>query len=708
MHLFSPARKGISGMRCYYSRLTWLLFAVAIGCGLSSRAGAQPAGAMSSGRSLPELHAVLGQSAVPLYGPWKFSVGDSPTDPVSRRPLWADPDFDDSHWESVDLTPKEGSVNPMTGVAGYVPGWTSRGHAGYWGYAWYRIRVRIDAPPGVELALAGPGAVDDSYQLFYNGVYVGAFGDFSGSVPGNSYARPVMFSLPQTGGRPTGSTQIIAFRMWMQPQTLYQPSEVGGFESAPFLGEATAVSAIQHVLFDDLIRTYLWQPIECTVFGLLGLLALSLALFDRSDRVYLWIGALLLIISIDSFSGTLAAWTSTVSALYDQISHEIILFALQYAGWAMVWRSWFRQSRPLWMPWVVFILALLLILARSLSLNIFFTIVSTPFVTAGEAVSLAIRLVLTAFLLYIVIKAIREQGIEGWLVLPAVLLAAAAEFDRELQHLGLVPNWFPFRVQIGIATASHLILVLVLGILLVRRLILSIRRQRLMALDVKQAQEVQRVILPESFTTVPGLLIESEYRPARQVGGDFYQIIPQASHGSLLVVAGDVAGKGLQAGMLVALLVGAIRSTAETTSNPLELLKALNRRLVGRNDAHATCLAMSISTDGAVMLANAGHLPPYLNGHPVAIEGALPLGTIEAAEFSSARFDLRPGDRLVLTSDGLAEAMNPEGQLFGFARVQELVQEGKSAAELAHAVQAFGQEDDISIIALTCVTSEAA
>ena len=85
-----------------------------------------------------------------------------------------------------------------------------------------------------------------------------------------------------------------------------------------------------------------------------------------------------------------------------------------------------------------------------------------------------------------------------------------------------------------------------------------------MALDVKQAQEVQQVILPEARThACRGCLIESEYRPAREVGGDFFQIIPHKTDGSLLIVAGDVTGKGLKAGMLVALLVGAIRSTAE-------------------------------------------------------------------------------------------------------------------------------------------------
>ncbi|MDE3185930.1 MAG: serine/threonine-protein phosphatase, partial [Acidobacteriota bacterium] len=171
--------------------------------------------------------------------------------------------------------------------------------------------------------------------------------------------------------------------------------------------------------------------------------------------------------------------------------------------------------------------------------------------------------------------------------------------------------------------------------------------------------------------------------------------------GSLLIVAGDVTGKGLKAGMLVALLVGAIRSTADWSADPVVVLKALNQRLMGRGDAQATCLALRIEPDGSATLANAGHMPPYLNGKPMAVEGSLPLGMIEAPEFSLLRFNLAQGDRLMLLSDGIAEATNANGQLFGFERVQELIATASSAAHVAAAAQSFGQEDDISVIAVT-------
>jgi serine phosphatase RsbU (regulator of sigma subunit) len=200
---------------------------------------------------------------------------------------------------------------------------------------------------------------------------------------------------------------------------------------------------------------------------------------------------------------------------------------------------------------------------------------------------------------------------------------------------------------------------------------------------------------------LPGLVIESEYLPAREVGGDFFQIIPHATDGSLLIVAGDVTGKGLKAGMLVALLVGAIRSTAELNAQPEFVLRALNRRLMGRGDAQATCLAMRIDADGRVTLANAGHMPPYLNGRPLAVEGTLPLGMKDGAEISVMRFDLKERDRLVLLSDGVAEATDADGHLFGFERVEELLRTAGSAAEVAGAAQRFGQADDISVISVT-------
>jgi serine phosphatase RsbU (regulator of sigma subunit) len=122
---------------------------------------------------------------------------------------------------------------------------------------------------------------------------------------------------------------------------------------------------------------------------------------------------------------------------------------------------------------------------------------------------------------------------------------------------------------------------------------------------------------------------------------------------------------------------------------------------MGRGDAQATCLALRIGADGNVLLANAGHIPPYLNGEPLAMEGALPLGMTSDLDLSVMRFKLAVGDRLVLMSDGIVEAQDVAGNLFGFDRAHDLLRKAKTAAELAIAAQNFGQEDDISVISVT-------
>jgi serine/threonine protein phosphatase PrpC len=131
------------------------------------------------------------------------------------------------------------------------------------------------------------------------------------------------------------------------------------------------------------------------------------------------------------------------------------------------------------------------------------------------------------------------------------------------------------------------------------------------------------------------------------------------------------------------------------------VLGVLNKRLIRRGDAQATCLALRIGDDGEAIVANSGHMPPYLNGRPVDMEGALPLGMIEAAEPSVMHFQLEPGDRLMLMSDGIVEATNAEGHLFGFERIHELLRSEMTAADLATTAQDFGQEDDISVISIT-------
>ncbi|HME57340.1 MAG TPA: PP2C family protein-serine/threonine phosphatase, partial [Terracidiphilus sp.] len=120
-----------------------------------------------------------------------------------------------------------------------------------------------------------------------------------------------------------------------------------------------------------------------------------------------------------------------------------------------------------------------------------------------------------------------------------------------------------------------------------------------------------------------------------------------------------------------------------------------NRVLVG-SDSLTTCEAAWFGPNGELVLANAGHLPPYLNSQEVILPGALPLGALADNKYEEVRLYMHPGDRILLMSDGVVEARQPSGELFGFDRVHNL--SNQSAFYIADAAKAFGQEDDITVL----------
>jgi hypothetical protein len=224
--------------------------------------------------------------------------------------------------------------------------------------------------------------------------------------------------------------------------------------------------------------------------------------------------------------------------------------------------------------------------------------------------------------------------------------------------------------------------------------------------EMAAAREVQQVILPRQDESFPGYLVESVYQPAQQVGGDFFQVLPAGNRGLFLVI-GDVAGKGLPAAMLVAMLIGAIRATSEDTHDPVVMLRRLHDRLIGRNyRGFTTALAAHISEDGIVTIANAGHLSPYIDGREVPLPGALPLGVESGGQYEATNFELRPGSRLTFYSDGVVEAQNQQGELFGFERARAI--SVQPAAAIAATAVEFGQSDDITVVTIKSIEANAA
>jgi hypothetical protein len=247
-------------------------------------------------------------------------------------------------------------------------------------------------------------------------------------------------------------------------------------------------------------------------------------------------------------------------------------------------------------------------------------------------------------------------------------------------------------VPIHFATIADLTSVLAIVVIIFFRFLRIDRDRERASSELAAARSVQELLIPQDQLPTPGFEVDSIYNPAQEVGGDFYHVEPTPDDG-LLVVIGDVAGKGLKAAMNVSMVMGALRRAAERS--PARILESLNRVLIG-SDGFTTCQAISFSANGEVTIANAGHLPPYLNTQEINLPGGLPLGILPEISYEEVRLYLHPGDRLLLMSDGVVEARHAGGELFGFDRVHNL--SNQSAFYIADAAKSFGQEDDITVL----------
>jgi serine phosphatase RsbU (regulator of sigma subunit) len=224
------------------------------------------------------------------------------------------------------------------------------------------------------------------------------------------------------------------------------------------------------------------------------------------------------------------------------------------------------------------------------------------------------------------------------------------------------------------------------------------REQARAAGELAAAREIQRHLVPAVLPSLPNYTIEAAYLPAHEVGGDFYQVLPQTD-GSVLVVIGDVSGKGLRAAMTSAFAIGALHALAAEISDPPQLLSRLNREILrGQDRGFITCLCIKLSPSGQMTMSNAGHLPPYRDGEELISEGGPPLGLFPDLIYSGSRFEINCGNSLTLLSDGVVEATDSKDELFGFERTKAL--SSHSAHDIAAAAQQFGQEDDITVVKL--------
>jgi sigma-B regulation protein RsbU (phosphoserine phosphatase) len=216
----------------------------------------------------------------------------------------------------------------------------------------------------------------------------------------------------------------------------------------------------------------------------------------------------------------------------------------------------------------------------------------------------------------------------------------------------------------------------------------GLERERLKG-EMQAARLVQQLFL----STRPAH-IDVVYEPAHEVGGDFAFVFPQ-DDGGHLIAAGDVSGKGLKAAMIVSVIAGALRN--RRANEPAELLAELNRALAGGPDhGFVTAIIVRCTPRGELQLASAGNPPPYLAGCELEMAAGLRLGISLDASYATQTAALQEGEQLTLVSDGVVEAENAQRELFGFDRTRAI--STKPAQEIAAAAQAWGQNDDITVV----------
>ncbi|HEY0511717.1 MAG TPA: SpoIIE family protein phosphatase [Thermoanaerobaculia bacterium] len=234
--------------------------------------------------------------------------------------------------------------------------------------------------------------------------------------------------------------------------------------------------------------------------------------------------------------------------------------------------------------------------------------------------------------------------------------------------------------------------------------------------EMHLAAEIQHQILPKGAPAVPGYELTGWYRPARQVGGDYYDLF-RRDDGRIGLVVGDVSGKGMPAALMVSTLHSALRLLLDHTGFGPAMLERLNRH-IGESSASNKFITMMLAEldpqTGALHYMNAGHNPAVLLRRDGTAEelkaGGVPLGLLPAARFQSRAVTMEPGDLLCIYSDGITEAAAPDDEEFGMGRLIDLLraEAGRPLAELIEAIpravgefsQGLPQGDDQTLVLL--------
>jgi hypothetical protein len=594
---------------------------------------------------------------VQLTDGWRYQQGDNPE--------WANQQLDDSSWQSLPSQPESDSCASA---------------------CWYRLRVQL--PPHhapLAILLVAQKGVLESY---IDGHRAGE----SRFEPWWQNTEPVEYVLPLPADN---ASLTLAVRI-RPPRVAFDANEAAHFTAS--IGSPEPVQRAVDLHHAKRLLRFLPSGAINLVIFVSGIGLLLLFANQRASPEYLWLGLYFVLLGSAN-----ALMTATVYAFAPGIANDlyadpaIYLFIVAQIEFTFA----FIRRRPSRL-WRVYEAILLCCPVAAVLCAV--GVIHREYFLLESAVTLPAALALPILLFYWHRRGNREAR---WLIFPSLcpafgVIASNTPTVGELFGRDLSPYLRPIllwnEAPLFIYDLTDVIFLLAIGIVMFFRFTSLSREQARASGELGAAREIQRQLVPAALPVVPYCVLESAYIPASEVGGDFYQVLPQPD-GCLLIVMGDVSGKGLKAAMTGALAIGALRTLAAENLTPAALLTRLNGQVVAaQQSGFITCLCASLAPSGILTLANAGHLHPYRNGEEVELDFGLPLGITSLSDYGQTTVALNSGDRITMMTDGVVEAKSPSGELFGFDRTRAI--SPQSAAQIAAAAQSFGQEDDITVLTL--------
>lgn len=370
-------------------------------------------------------------SAQRLDGPWAFRTGDDVA--------WKAPDLDDSGWETISLAAAPDAHDSDVGLKGYVAGWRARGHDGYSGYAWYRMHVRL--PAGDRPALLASAYVEDVYQVYWNGTYIGGSGDFRHAVPVVYSTRPTLLPLPP------GSTEgVVAIRVWMAPGDSRE-ADAGGIHIAPAVGDMATLMPLYREQWRQTFVGYVVDAVEPLLFCLLA----GLVWWRQPAAVAARFTVALVLTAALRVNQATYAWGAFESLPIYMLARQVLI-PLGVVAWALAWQAWLGLDKPVWRAWAGYAAAAIA------------TVVMLP----GGELSAAARIAMAVVFAAMTVDAMAGRNTRPRLTALAIVLLSVGLFAGELSSLNVPGIWFPFGVGVSRTQFAYAGLIAVLAVLFVR------------------------------------------------------------------------------------------------------------------------------------------------------------------------------------------------------------------------------------------------